>query len=300
MSAFTAINLDKLPAPEVIERKDFETILLEIRAWLIAREPGLEPILGLESEPIAKVLEAWAYREMLLRAEFDDAGRGNMLAFATGAQLDHLAAFYGVTRQIEQERDESAFPPVPELLEDDARFRSRVHLALEGFTTAGPRGSYVFWGLSASPLVKDIGVESPTPGQVLITVLGTEGDGTPAAAVLTAVETQLNDEDVRPLTDQVVVQAAAIVAYDLAASLTLYDGPDAEVVRQAAEDAVTDYVKEHHRLGHDITISGLHAALHQPGVQKVTLTSPAADIVVATSQAAHSSSIDVIVGGRDV
>jgi len=300
MSAFTAINLDKLPAPEVIERKDFETILAEIKAWLIAREPGLELILSLESEPIAKVLEAWAYREMLLRAEFDDAGRGNMLAFATGAQLDHLAAFYGVTRQIVQEGDESAVPPVPELLENDARFRSRVQLALEGFTTAGPRGSYVFWGLSASPLVKDIGVESPMPGQVLVTVLGAEGDGTPAAAVLTAVETQLNDEDVRPLTDQVVVQAAAITAYDLDASLTLYEGPDAEVVRQAAEDAVTAYVAEHHRLGHDITISGLHAALHQSGVQKVTLTSPAADIVVATSQAAHCSSIDVIVGGRDV
>ena len=300
MSAFTAINLDKLPAPEVIERKDFETILAEIKAWLTAREPGLEPILSLESEPIAKVLEAWAYREMLLRAEFDDAGRGNMLAFATGAQLDHLAAFYGVTRQVVQKGDESAVPPVPELLENDTRFRSRVQLALEGFTTAGPRGSYVFWGLSASPLVKDIGVESPTPGQVLITVLGTDRDGTPAAAVLTAVEAQLNDEDVRPLTDQVVVQAATIVAYDLDASLTLYEGPDAEVVRQAAEDAVTAYVTEHHSLGHDITISGLHAALHQAGVQKVTLTSPVADIVVATSEAAHCGSISVIVGGRDV
>lgn len=300
MSAFTAINLDKLPAPVVIERKDFETILAEIKAWLTAREPGLEPILDLESEPISKVLEAWSYREMLLRAEFDDAGRGNMLAFATGAQLDHLAAFYGVTRQVVQEGNGSAIPPVPELLEDDTRFRSRVQLALEGFTTAGPRGSYVFWGLSASPRVKDIGVESPAPGQVLITVLGADGDGTPAATVLTAVETQLNDEDVRPLTDQVVVQAATIVAYDLAASLTLYGGPDAEVVRQAAEDAVTAYVTEHHRLGHDITISGLHAALHQPGVQKVTLAAPAADIVVATSQAAYCGSISVSLGGRDV
>ncbi len=300
MSAFTAINLDRLPAPEVIERKDFETILGEIKAWLIQRDPGLEPILGLESEPIIKVIEAWAYREMLLRAEFDDAGRGNMLAFATGAQLDHLAAFYGVTRQVVQQGDGSAVPPVPELLEDDARFRSRVQLALEGFTTAGSRGSYVFWGLSASPLVKDIGVGSPTPGQVLITVLGTEGDGTPADAVLTAVEAQLNDEDVRPLTDWVVVQAATIIAYDLAASLTLYEGPDAEVVRQAAEEAVTTYVTDCHRLGHDITISGLHAALHQPGVQKVTLARPAADIVVATSQAAYCGSIDVVVEGRDV
>lgn len=300
MSAFTAINLDKLPAPKIIERSNFETILAQVKAWLIEREPGLEPILALESEPITKVIEAWAYREMLLRAEVDDAGRGNMLAFAGGAQLDHLAALYGVTRLVVQTGDETAVPPVPELLEDDTRFRARVQLALEGFTTAGPRGSYVFWGLSASPQVKDIGVESPTPGQVLITVLGTDGDGTPAPEVLTAVETQLNDEDVRPLTDQVLVQGATIIPYTLVATLTLYEGPDAEVVRLAAEDAVTAYVTDHHRLGHDITMSGLYAALHQPGVQKVTLTTPDDDIVVETYQAAYCTSIAVIVGGRDV
>lgn len=300
MSAFTAINLDKLPAPKVIERKDFETILAEIKSWLIEQEPGLEPILELESEPIIKVIEAWAYRETLLRAEIDDAGRGNMLAFATGAQLDHLAAFYGVARQIIQEGNEMAVPPVPELLEDDVRFRARVQLALEGFTTAGPRGSYVFWGLSASPKIKDIGVESSTPGQVRVTVLGTEGDGTPTAVLLSAVETQLNDENVRPLTDQVVVQPATIIPYDLGASLTLYEGPDAEVVRQAAEAAVTAYVTEHHRLGHDITISGLHAALHQPGVQNVALTEPAADMVIESNEAAYCNSISVLVGGVSV
>jgi phage-related baseplate assembly protein len=300
MSAFTAINLQKLPPPEVVARKDFESILSEVKDWLIAREPGLEPILGLESEPITKVIEAWAYREMLLRAEFDDAGRGNMLAFARGAQLDHLAAFYGVARQTIQERDQTSVPPVTEILEDDERFRSRVQLALEGFTTAGPRGSYVFWGLSASPFVKDIGVESPVPGQVRVTVLSTENDGTPSTALLSAVETQLNDEDVRPLTDEVVVQAATIASYNLNASLTLYQGPDSEVVRQAAEKAVTAYVTEHHRLGHDITISGLHAALHQPGVQRVTLENPIADIIVPISHAAYCSEVNVTVGGRDV
>lgn len=300
MSAFTAIDLDKLPAPEIIARKDFETILTEVKAWLIDREPELEPILGLESEPISKVLEAWAYRETLLRAEFDDAGRGNMLAFATGSNLDHLVAFYGVERLVLQEADATAVPPIPEVLENDNRFRARAQLALEGFTTAGPMGSYVFWGLSASASVKDIGVESPSPGQVLITVLSTDGDGTPNAALLDTVDATLNDDNVRPLTDQVVVQAASIVAYDLDATLTLYEGPDAEVVRAAADDAVTAYVAAHHLLGHDITISGLHAALHQPGVQNVTLASPAADIVIATSEAAHCETITVTVGGRDV
>ncbi|AVO37392.1 baseplate assembly protein [Pukyongiella litopenaei] len=300
MSAFTAINLDKLPAPEIVDRKAFETILAEVKAWLIGREPTLEPVLALESEPLSKVLEAWAYREMLVRAEVDDAARGNMLAFATGAQLDHLATFYGVERQVVQEADEDAVPPVPEILEDDARFRQRVQLAPEGMTTAGSRGSYVFWGLAASPKVKDIDVASDTPGEVQITVLSTEGDGTADAPLLAAVSAQLNDDEVRPVCDTVDVQAATITAYTLEAALTLYEGPDSEVVRQAAEDAVTAYVIDHHRLGHDITVSGLHAALHQVGVQNVTLTSPAADIIVAASEAAHCTSVTVSVGGYDV
>ena len=93
MSGFTIIDLDQLPAPQIVDRKDFETILAEIKAWLSARDPGLAAYLELESEPTVKILQAWAYREHLLRSEFDDAGRGNMLAYATGAQLDPLAAF---------------------------------------------------------------------------------------------------------------------------------------------------------------------------------------------------------------
>lgn len=300
MTAFSAINLAELPPPEVIARLDFETIFAALKADLIARDPDLAPVLDLESEPATKVLQVWAYRELLLRAEFDDAGRGNMLAFASGADLEQLAAFYGVTRAVVQVADPSATPPVPEILEDDERLRRRTQLALEGFTTAGPRGSYHFWGLGASPLVKDIGVLSPVAGQVEVTVLSTEGTGVADAALQATVFAALNDDDVRPLTDQLVVQSATITTYDVVATLVLYAGPDAALVSEAAQTAVNAYVDDHHRLEHDITISGLHAALHQAGVQNVDLTSPAADIVVGATQAAHCGSVTLTIGGRDV
>ncbi len=298
MSAFTAINLEKFAAPEIIARKDFETILTEIKGWLIAREPGLAAVLDLESEPIVKVLEAWAYRETLLRAEVDDAGRGNMLAYATGAQLDHLGAFFGVERAVVQIADPDANPPIPEILEDDGRLRQRVQLALEGFTSAGSRGSYVFHGLSASAHVKDISIESPQPGDVLVTVLSTDGDGTSSADLMTTVGLTL--DDVRPLTDIVTVQSATIIPYAVDATLIMYEGPDVEVVRQAAIEAVNAYVTGNHLLGRDITVSGLHAALHQTGVQNVILTSPAADIVVSSEQAAYCTGIAVANGGTNV
>ena len=100
-------------------------------------------------------------------------------------------------------------------------------------------------------------------------------------ALLAAVLTTLSAEDVRPLTDQVLVQAAEIVPYTITAALTVYPGPDAATVRAAAAAATTAYAASVHRLGYDVTLSGLYAALHQPGVQRVALTAPAADLVLA-------------------
>ena len=105
---------------------------------------------------------------------------------------------------------------------------------------------------------------------------------------------------VRPLTDQVRVRAAAIIPYRLEARLTLYDGAEAQAVRAQAVAAVQGFVSDHHRLGHDITLSGLHAALHGRGVQNVRLTRPATDIVVGPAEAAYCTAITVTVGGHNV
>lgn len=297
--SFTAINLDRLPPPIIIEQPDFESIFAARKARLIELAPDLAPALELESEPLVKLLQEDSYRELILRAAVQDAGAGNLLAFAAGAVLDHLAAFYGVARQVIQEADASVSPPVEELLEDDARLRSRVQLAPEGFTTAGSLGSYTFWALSSSPLVKDVAIlETATPGEVRIVVLSTEGDGEPDAALLAQVDA--TTEPRRPLTDHVLVEAATVQDYTVRATLTLYDGPDAELVRLASVAAVEAFVDEHHRLGHDITIAGLHAALYREGVQDIDIITPAATLVIDGDTAAKCTQVTVTVGGRDV
>lgn len=300
MSAFSAINLSALPAPTIIERLTYETILAQIKADLVARIPTIEATLDLESEPVVKILEVWAYRESLLRAAVDDAGRGNMLAYALGEDLDQLAALFGVTRLVVQEADPSQIPPVEEILEDDDRLRVRVQLALEGYSTAGPIGAYMYHALSADTDVKDVSVTSSTPGQVDVTILSETGDGTAGTPLLDAVSTALNDEDVRPLCDTVVVQAAVIDTYTVEAELTIYEGPDSAVVLAAAQAAVEAFVEAHHRIGHDINLSGIYAALHQVGVQNVNLIAPVADLVIDDLTAAYCTSIDVTVVGTDV
>lgn len=301
MSGFSQINLSQLPAPEVIQVPVYEDLLAEMKARAIDLMPELAPYLELESEPATKLLEVCAYFRLLDRCAFNDGARANMLALATGTDLDNLAAFWGVERLVIQEADTTVSPPIIQIKESDHELRARTQLSLEGHTTAGPRGAYIFHAMSASGQVKDAAVDSPAPGEVLVTILGREGNGEPSAELLAEVGEALNHEDVRPLTDLVTVAAAAIVNYTIEAELILYDGPDQALVLAAAQAAIEAYVSDHHRLGHDITLSGVYAALHQPGVQRVALTSPAADIVVAAGEAAFCTSTPTVtIGGRDV
>lgn len=295
--SFTAIDLSRVPAPNVVEALDYEQILGELLAEFAERYPAMDQFL--ESDPAIKLLEVFAYRELLLRQRINEAAKAVMLPYALGADLENLGALFGVERLVTAPGDPAAFPPVPPQYESDSELRYRIQLSLEGLSTAGPEGAYVFHALSASGEVLDASAISPTPGVVLVTVLSRAGAGVPSAELLATVNSALTDESVRPLTDYVQVQAAAITDYAINARLYFYAGPDREVVMANARAAVTAYTAAQHRLGRDVTISGLHAALHQPGVQRVELQSPAANIVVSRQGATFCTAIELIDGGLD-
>jgi phage-related baseplate assembly protein len=263
-------------------------------------------VLGLESEPINKILEVCAYRETLLRARVNDAARAVMLAFATGADLDHLGALLNVARLVVQAADPDAAPPIPLILESDADLRARIQLALEGYSTAGSVGAYEFHARSADGRVIDVDVFAPgTPGgytgEVVVTLLSSESDaGTPSGNLLGIVAAALNADHVRPLTDAVSVQGpSATLPYAVSAALAIYAGPDPALVLAQAQTQVETYVAARRRLGHDVTRSGLFAALHVPGVQNVVLSSPAADVVVAHDAIARCTGISITITGVD-
>ena len=302
MSAFTAVDLPSLAAPDVVETLDFEVVLAALKADVLTRAPELETALDLESEPVTKLLETVAYRELVLRARVNDAARAVMLASATGGDLDQLGALFGVARQVVQAADPDADPPVEEILESDTRLRQRIQLAPEAYTVAGSRGAYIWHALAADPHVSDVYVYAPETegdytGEVRLVVLSDEDDGTPSGATLTAVEAAVTAEQVRPLTDRVYVDAATIVEYAITAELTLYDGPDSAVVIAAAEAAAAATAEALRKLGHDVTRSALFAALHVAGVQNVSLTAPAADVVIDADEASYCTAITVTSGG---
>lgn len=285
----TAIDLSKLPAPTVVEPLDFEVILEELKADFVARHPELT---DLESDPVVKLLETAAYRELMVRQRVNDAARGVMVAYAGGTDLDHLAALFGVKRRTIKPADPKASPPREAVLEPDDDLRRRIVLSLERLTTAGSRGSYEAHALAPAD-VRDVQVWRPAPGVVRVAVLARDGDGTPPESLLTTVRQTLNAEDVRPITDTVDVRAAEIVPYKVTATLYMAEGPDPATVRNAAELAVRGYTEQQHGLGRVIARSGLMRALHQPGVQWVDLAEPAADIQIVQGQAPYATAIKV-------
>lgn len=292
------INLAQLPPPNIVEPLSYESILTSMIADLQSRDDTFFGLL--ESDPAYKLLEIAAYRELVLRQRINDAARGVMLAFAAATDLDQIGANFNVQRLVIDPGDPDAIPAIPAQKESDGDFRGRIQLALEGITTAGSEGSYVFHGLSADGDVSDIQAVSPAPGAVTVYVLSRTGNGEASLDLVATVAAALNSDDVRPLTDSVTVQSASIVHYSVEAELTIYPGPDAEVVRQSAQDAVVRYVESVRRIGYDVTLSGIYAALHQAGVQNVNLTSPAADLIIGQGQASYCAGVTITLGGTSV
>jgi phage-related baseplate assembly protein len=291
-----AINLSQLPLPAAVEVIDFEVILAALKADLILRAPEIASVLNLESEPLVKLLEVFAFREMILRARINDGVRAVHLATATGADLEHLAALFGVVRLTVAPANPTATPPTAAVMESDTNLRLRAQLALEGFSTAGPRAAYEFHARSSDARVLDIHVDSPDPGNVRVVVLSSEGNGTASAEVLTAVSDALNAEDVRPLCDTVTVQSAVIVPFAITAELVVQDGPDPAIVLALAQNAVASYLANARRISEYIRLSAIYAALHQPGVEAVVLALPVADIAVSATQAATCTAVNVTLG----
>ena len=204
--------------------------------------------------------EVWsAAVESGTRANGLTAGQVSVLIDALGvaATVTNVSTSYGGT-----------------IAEDDARFRDRVRLAAER-PACGTLAAYRYHAMSARPNLADVGVTSDHPGQVRISVLSTEG--APDAGLLEAVRFQLNRDDVRPLTDQVVVVPAERVSFSLDARLTLYAGASTTDARRQAEERLRDWAaQQRRRLGHDLVPSQIIERLQGvQGVYRVDLAQPA-------------------------
>lgn len=292
------LDLARLPAPLVLEELDFEDYYQEALADY-RRLMGDNWSAPLESDPVVKLLEKAAYDKMMGRARINDAAKALLLAFARKSDLDHLAANYNVTRLTVIAADPAAVPPIEAQYETDDSLIERTLLAFEGMSIAGPSGAYEFHALSADGRVGDAKASSPTPATVVVSILSRVNGGVATEDLLDVVREALNDEDVRPIGDRLIVQSAELIDYEIDADLYLYPGPEKELALVEARASLERYINTQRRLGRDIRRSAIHAALHVSRVQRVDLRQPAEDVVIDDHQAANCIGSQVAIGGTD-
>lgn len=299
MSA-TPIDLSRLPAPDIVETINYETLLAERKAKLVALYPvdqqaDIAAALTLESEPMNIHLQENAYREVVLRQRVNDAARAMMLAYATKGNLEQLAALFEIQRLTIVEPDPAN--DIDGVYESDTDLRARTQLAPQGFSVAGPEGAYISHARNADGRVLDASATSPAPCEVVVTVLSREGDGTADDSLIKKVTAALQADDVRPLTDEVTVRGATIKRYAIRATLVFFAGPDRSVVLAEAKKRVAAYTEEMRKLGMAITLDGIFAAARPAGVQKVYLDTPLDDIPASKLEATYCTGIELIDGG---
>lgn len=322
-----AVDLSTLPAPVLVDQPDYETRLAAKLARLIAQMPAFSALV--ESDPAMLLLEADAYDELVLAQAFNDAARGLLLAFATGANLDQLGALLDVARLVVT----PATDTTEAVMEGDTAFRQRIQLAPHRFSVAGPELAYVYHARSAHGDVADVKAFAPRPadikalvldvladhaaapelvadmtealdeadwpGDVKIAVLAANGDGVPSTEVLEAVDAVLQG-DVRPMTDNVSVQPAELVDYAIEARLWVFAGPDQGLILSTAQEALDAHLAEIRKLDRDAARSAIIAALHVGNVQRVELLQPAADVAVDWWQVGNPVSVDVTIAGTEL
>jgi phage-related baseplate assembly protein len=269
------MNLSELQSPQIIEELSFEEILLQMKEALVAIDSEYTAYLG--SDPLMKLFEVAGYRELLLRQRINQAAKANLLAFATGSDLDNLAAFYGITRK-ENESDEE--------------LRARTHAKIVGWSSAGSREAYKFHALNSDPCVKEANADSPEPGLVRISILSKENGGVVSDDLLESVTKYMLREDIRMLTDTVEVVPCGLIEVNVRAKIILLNSTPPEILDTIRSSFILAFSKIA-GLGVSISRAWIISNLFSNGVKDVELQTPAEDILVSEIECAKLGAVEL-------
>ncbi len=276
------IDLSTVPVPNAITEIDYEAIraatLADLKARLAA--VGIDfDVDRIETDPLVINEEARAYRELLVLQKINDAVRAVLLASATGADLDNLAADFNLVRRNG---------------ETDAQLRFRRQLAPEGYAVAGPKDAYRFHALEAAPSLKQAEAIKGNDNVVTLVLLSGDGNGAVDADTVITVQEALSPEARRPLTDSLYVRSATIVETAISVRIEIGSGPDAATIKARALAGLQAFAISRHAIGAPLYLDGIvGAARKAEPVERVVVVSPVADIDPGAFGAVHVTDISV-------
>lgn len=184
-------------------------------------------------------------------------------------------------------------------LESDENLAERIFLAPASWSTAGPDDAYRYWVRTFNPAITDVMVGSDIPGEVDIFFILQDGK-LPEETMVTELEQYLKNEEIRPLTDQVVVSAPEIQEYEI--DLTYYinrsDRARASAINDRVQEAVQSYISwQRERIGRDINPDELRKMLLMAGAKRLEIREPQFLPITQASIAMPVGEVKVLYGG---
>jgi phage-related baseplate assembly protein len=181
-------------------------------------------------------------------------------------------------------------------IENDENFYQRIRLAPDSFSVAGPEGAYIFWSRTANQSIIDVSVYSleEEPGRVYVRPL-LSGGTLPGSEVIGQVEDVLSADDIRPLTDEVIVAAPVAANYTINIDYWISSESVTEVsnIQSKVLAAVEEYrVWQRTKIGRDINPDELIQRVKNAGAKRIVVTTPVFTVLDAT-QVAQETSVTV-------
>lgn len=253
----SALDLSQLQAPSVIKMLDWEAEVSLFVTDLKSRLPEWAGVF--EGDAFRKVCQSWAYRLVLKDEEHNQYARSMLLAYATGADLDHLLTTYHRTQRLAGETDDA--------------YRARGQIAPEARADFGlTAGGYVYKiRTEFGTQLRDVRAIHRGDGRVELRLLGTGETGEVSSELLIAVANAFQPEGASASTDVVTVLPADVEAITVAAVLVVPPGPDRNAVATLSSQALTAFAARAFKLNTSLYAQAIKTAAHVGPVLTVRL-----------------------------
>lgn len=185
-------------------------------------------------------------------------------------------------------------------VEDDESLKDRIYKAPSTYSTTGSAAAYEYHTKSIDSTISDVVVTSLAPGTVDIYFVCEQGK-LPEESLIEEVRNYLMDSNIRPLTDNVTVQAPATHTYDV--DFTYYIGTSnksiVSTIQADIETAVSLYNSwQSEKIGRDINPSNLIQKVMSAGAKRIEVNSPLFTDLDETTIATLGT-VNVIYGGLE-
>lgn len=285
----TAIDVSRLPAPEIIEALDFETLLAAFKTRFLAfwnAQRAVDPslpaydTLDLETDPAAIVGETWSYLRLLDRQRVNDGIKALLAPLAKRSDLDAVVAGQNIIRQIVVPATSST----PAIMEGDEALLRRYLLSFD-LPSAGSPDRYLYEAWTAWPQSTDkaLGLWDARingfdvhgrRGDTDVVIIGPAGR-LPLESERKLVRDAVTATKVKPDAVSVAVLAATRVEYSVSLVIEVPGiGPAPETVRQEVESRIRAAAVARTLIGGEVPGGLMAGAAYSDNVIKVRDLAP--------------------------